>query len=666
MKIEVIECALRSSDESRTDQGDVVRTRIVADTGPALLAGLLARVNQSGGRLVLLTPDLQAIFKEGNNIFDVGVKKDSKALSDLFLSRQFARIESEKGKVLFQDATTIVEPDGLTKAVNAFLHSAKAMQADYLYLIVVSEKLFNGAVQGSHGRVEIDSRLPELEADIIGDSPAIHEVRRQILSAARHERVSVYVMGETGTGKTAIAWQIHKHSARFRCGNSRCSCAKDFKEHFVHANMGQIPLELFESELFGTSRGGQWLTDRPGLCEMADLGTLFLDEMHHMLATHQPKLLSFLDDMRVRRVNDPTHGKEVDVRVIFAAARDLDEMVRAREFLDELFARISRGMVIEMPPLRRRVDDIRLIAEKLWPQVWQRLSTPPEKKDPGLRTANVKSMPSLPGDVLDAFAAYAWPCNVRQLLGVLDKMAVRALDGRAPNVLDFYKDVGLKKYATPAARQAGDGRTKAVDDMLNKLDELRRKLLEVGSRAESGSERALRAEVRELIDHVGSLKKEEVVRTRPFVFRGLHGLEGKLSEAELLMDGLMAIEEGDDWMAALMERLDEAITLLRNLLNELQGTALSTSQTRQRPLHPSLLELREQLARHAHEVWMERRAKEGWRYGRERSDRAKTNPDMVPYDALSETEKEYDREMALGTIQALRALGFEVVRAGGE
>jgi DNA-binding NtrC family response regulator len=663
MNIEVVECALPSSGEEKKRSGDLVKTRVFSDTISALLAGIQARVSQGRVRVALLTPEQQKAFGEDPWVFDVGGKESSKALSELFLRRQYARKNSELGKVLLQDATDIKERDGLTKAIKAFLNSAREENVSYLYLVVVEEKLLNSFVGESVEREEIDSRLPQLESEIIGRSPAMQKVRKQIILAARHEKVPVYVLGETGSGKTAIAWQIHRYSSRVKCENAKCACAKDSKAHFKDVNCGQIPLELFESEMFGTRRGNQ-LIDKFGQFELAHLGTLFLDEMHHMRPTHQPKLLTFLGDKHIRPVNDSTSGKTIDVRVMFAAARDLEEMANAGEFLSELLYRIKVGLVIEMPPLRERGEDMVLIAGECWPKVWENLAASSKTGPHGVKGNDAPGLPELPKDLLETMASYSWPGNVRQLLGVLNRIALRALDGNSPNSADFREEVGWTKVEAVTIPRHGSEREKAMDEALRMLGDLYEQLLRVQQQVDGVDRSILATPIREALMQIGNMKADEALRKRLPLFRSLHALEGELNEIEFMVGDLVSAEEDHDWGAKVIACVQEAMAALKSALSKRQAEMLTVSYTRNLSLHPSLLEIREKLARHAHEIWMEKRAQEGWRYGKERSDRAKTNPDMVSYDALSETEKSYDREMALGTVQALQALGFEVVRVG--
>lgn len=661
MNVEVVECSLAPGGAVGNGARGFVVRRVLADSVADLVLGLQAKVHERGARLVLVTPDQKPLLEADKRVYDSGDKKSNKALAQLFL-RQDDRENSERGNVLMQDATSIQDRDGLTKAIRAFLERCQKDGVTGVYFIVVSERLFNSCVQETSDREEIDSRLSQLQADLIGESVSMQQVRKQILQAARHEKLPVYILGETGSGKTAIAWYIHRYSARYQCGEMKCTCRDDLKKHFVDVNCGRIPVELFESEMYGTCRGGQFLSDKPGQFELAHRGTLLLDEMHHMLANHQPKLLTFLGDKRNRRVHDPTVGKILDVRILFAGARDLEEMARAGQYLDELVYRIKVGLIIEMPPLRERGDDVIRIAQACWPQVWSRMADLPDAKGKPLPQAVKNGASELPKDLLEAMASYSWPGNVRRLLGVLNRIATRALDGVMPNVDDFREDVGWKRREVVKSKREDVDRDQAVETVLCDLDGMRQDLNSIGREAEAGNRGVLIAHVRESLERLRAMKKNNAVRKDVSLFRSLHTLEGKLAELELMTDDGSLVEAGRDWAAEVGKGIEETLDLVEQTVNQYQESVLKIAHTKKISLAPTILELREQLAKHAHDIWMSKRAEEGWGYGKERSDALKTNPDMVPYEALSEAEKNYDREMAMGTIQALRALGFDVVR----
>src|SRR6202049_4870823 len=179
---------------------------------------------------------------------------------------------------------------------------------------------------------------------VIGNSPALESVLEQVERVATNDS-TVLVQGETGTGKELIARAIHNISPR--CGRA-----------FVKLNCAAIPLDLLESELFGHEKGAFTGTraQKLGRFEMADKGTLFLDEVGDIPRPLQPKLLRVLQEQEFERLGSGrTH--HVDVRVVAATHRDLEQMVKSNEFRSDLFYRLNVFPVL-LPPLRARYEDI--------------------------------------------------------------------------------------------------------------------------------------------------------------------------------------------------------------------------------------------------------------------------------------------------------------------
>src|SRR5215475_6199063 len=186
---------------------------------------------------------------------------------------------------------------------------------------------------------------------MIGNSEVMHILREKVKAAARISS-SVLVTGESGTGKELVAISIHEHSDR-RGGK------------FVAVDCGALPDELIESELFGHKRGAftSAVTDKAGLFEEANGGTLFLDEIANTSRRFQAKLLRVLQDRQLRRLGDVTMRK-LDLRVIAATNCDLMTMVRRGEFREDLYYRLN-VFAIQVPPLRRRMEDVPLLVEHI-------------------------------------------------------------------------------------------------------------------------------------------------------------------------------------------------------------------------------------------------------------------------------------------------------------
>jgi transcriptional regulator with PAS, ATPase and Fis domain len=203
--------------------------------------------------------------------------------------------------------------------------------------------------------------------------------------------VDVLVTGETGTGKELVARAIHKRSRRSA-------------GPFVPVDCGAIPDALMESELFGHERGAFTGADarRMGLVEFADGGTLFLDEIGEMPLPLQAKLLRVLQERRVRRVG-ARQENAVDVRVVAATSRNIDQMVERGEFRRDLFYRIN-VVRIDLPPLRSRGDDVGLLAECFANRAAQEMG---------------RTVGGLSTDVYQILKSYHWPGNVRELQNVV-------------------------------------------------------------------------------------------------------------------------------------------------------------------------------------------------------------------------------------------------------
>ncbi len=182
---------------------------------------------------------------------------------------------------------------------------------------------------------------------MVGQSPQMQEVFRLIERAGPSEK-AILIQGESGTGKELVARALHRHSQRS-------------EQPMVVINCAALPESLLESELFGHERGAFTgaTTAKPGLFEVADGGTLFIDEIGEMPPALQAKLLRVLEDGSLRRVGS-IKERRVDVRLLAATNRNLDEQVRAGRFREDLFYRIN-VMSLELPPLRQRLEDIPLL-----------------------------------------------------------------------------------------------------------------------------------------------------------------------------------------------------------------------------------------------------------------------------------------------------------------
>ncbi|MGH7373000.1 MAG: sigma-54-dependent transcriptional regulator [Candidatus Rokuibacteriota bacterium] len=235
---------------------------------------------------------------------------------------------------------------------------------------------------------------------LLGVSPAMQEVYRLIEMAASSP-APVLVLGETGTGKELVARTIHQMSPRA-------------KGPFIAVNCSAIPETLLESELFGHEKGAFTgaLSRRPGYFELADGGTIFLDEIAEMSSSLQAKYLRVLQDGQVRRIG--SHEEvQVDVRVIAATNKDVVKAVQDGVFREDLYYRVN-VLTIPLPVLRRRAEDIALLADAFIAEFNDKYA----RQVRGLGEAALKLL-----------AEHSWPGNVRELRNVIERAVVSCEDG---------------------------------------------------------------------------------------------------------------------------------------------------------------------------------------------------------------------------------------------
>jgi DNA-binding NtrC family response regulator len=243
---------------------------------------------------------------------------------------------------------------------------------------------------------------PDFEG-IVGRHPSMEAIFEVIRRVAPTD-ATVLISGESGTGKELVASALHRLSHRAA-------------GRFVPVHCGAIPEELLESEMFGHERGAFTgaVASRVGRFKLADGGTIFLDEIGEMSPKLQVKLLRVLENGRFEPVGSVV-TQQVDVRIIAATNRALEEAVAARQFREDLFYRL-RVVPIEMPPLRRRREDIALIVRGVLAQ---------------LATKGLPLFEITP-DAVETPERHAWPGNVRELRNVLEQMVVL---GRAERVIE--------------------------------------------------------------------------------------------------------------------------------------------------------------------------------------------------------------------------------------
>lgn len=253
-------------------------------------------------------------------------------------------------------------------------------------------------VQKAYERHQLDKENKQLKevlarsqpsSEMVGKSAPMMEVFRLIERAGPTEK-AILIQGESGTGKELVARALHRSSSRAN-------------KPLVVINCAALPETLLESELFGHEKGSFTgaIAAKPGLFEVADGGTLFIDEIGEMPGSLQAKLLRVLEDGSMRRIGS-LKERRVNVRLLAATNRNLQEEVTAGRFREDLFYRIN-VMSFELPPLRHRPEDIPLLVDRFLGPQWR-----------------------VEPDALRALERFAWPGNVRQLMNVIDRAKILA------------------------------------------------------------------------------------------------------------------------------------------------------------------------------------------------------------------------------------------------
>jgi DNA-binding NtrC family response regulator len=316
--------------------------------------------------------------------------------------------------------------------------------------------------------------------DLVGASKAMQEVMR-IVEMAAPSSASVLITGETGAGKEIVARTIHRLSPR--AGGP-----------FVAINCSAIPETLMESEIFGHERGAFTgaAERRIGCFELADSGTLLLDEIGEMPAPTQAKLLRVLEDRKVRRLGSKTETP-VDVRVLAATNKDPEQAVGSGQLRQDLFFRLN-VFHIHLPPLREHKEDIPLLVEYMLHEV---------------NSKHGKQVRGIGAEVLDIFMGHTWPGNIRELRNVLERASIMCekdlitranlppefgkMAAKGPSDLSAIKfpvgttvDAMERELIVQTLSATGNNKTRAAELLGISLKTLHNKLKEYGSdRAES-------------------------------------------------------------------------------------------------------------------------------------------------------------------------------------
>ena len=349
-------------------------------------------------------------------LLDLGLPPDADGPSEGLATLQAALRASPESKVIMMSGQTEREFALKAVALGAYDFYQKPISVDELRLIVARAQHVFELEQENRRLAQRPTGIPI--PGVLTSNPEMLEVCQDIAGLAA-TNVSVLIIGESGTGKELLARALHQQSPRSQ-------------GPFVPVNCAAIPEQLLESEFFGHERGAFTgaIKTTIGKVELANKGTLFLDEIGDMPTPLQAKLLRFLQERVIERIGG--HKQiTVDIRVVSATNQDLQQLIGQSSFRQDLYYRISEG-VVRIPPLRQRIEDAALIANKLTRDYAQELARPVRGLSPG---------------AIAAILAHTWPGNVRELQNCI-KRAVASSSGPMLAARD------LRLTTTPVA---GDG-----------------------------------------------------------------------------------------------------------------------------------------------------------------------------------------------------------------
>jgi DNA-binding NtrC family response regulator len=377
------------------------------------------------------------------------------ALIDIYIGQDNGLEFLEKLKTLQPECKCVMMT--ARASIETVAHSVAAGALEYLSkpllvdeLLVLLRKLTAPRQTPSHAPK--DSFAPE--SAIVGRSPKMLEVYRAVARVAP-STASVLITGASGSGKELVARAIHAHSSRAEM-------------IFTPINCGSFPETILESELFGHEKGAFTGADtsRRGLFEATDGGTIFLDEISETSLSFQVKLLRVLQEHKVRRVGANTFTP-IDVRIVAATNKDLSGLIRAGQFREDLYYRLS-VVTIQLPSLEERADDIPLLVQHFLERFNER----------NQRHVNISEA------AVHLLASTSWPGNVRELENLIERLAIFA----------DMDEISAKEVEHERARRSGAASPpeKAIASLPGKLQEMERQEI-LRALRESGGNRALAA-----------------------------------------------------------------------------------------------------------------------------------------------------------------------------
>ncbi len=371
--------------------GMKIRVLIVEDEG--LIRWSLRQKFEERGYVVTEAEDGKAALEAlEDNVFDL-IMLDYKLPDTTGLDvLEHVRAGDMDTVVIMMTAYSTIESAVRAIKLGAFDYITKPFQMEQMLFTV------DKALETTKLRREVRELRRHLEDkygtdEIIGQHPSMHKLLEMIRQIAQTGVSTVFLRGETGTGKDLVARVLHRSSERAA-------------QPFVNITCTALSETLLESELFGHERGAftDAKTQKKGLLEMADGGTVFLDEIGDMPAALQAKLLRFLEERRFRRVGG-TKEISVDVRVIAATNRDIEKSIEQGSFRRDLLYRLN-VVTIYLPPLRARGDDIKLLTQHFVQRFAREFK---------------KTVTDVSDAAYEMLYGYSWPGNVRELRNVIER-----------------------------------------------------------------------------------------------------------------------------------------------------------------------------------------------------------------------------------------------------
>jgi DNA-binding NtrC family response regulator len=364
---------------------------LVIDDEPTVTDGLKLFLGDAGYRIDTASSARYGLELFGRGEYDLVIT--DLALPDVEGFEVLKQVKEQDPTIEVIMITGYGSVDRAVEAVKAgaFYFVEKPFEPDSL-LMLVERALDRRTLKADAEKLRDKLRVRDSYFDIVGRSKGMQDIFEMIESVAKSD-ANILIIGESGTGKELIANAIHYNSLRA-------------KQNFVKVNCAALPKDLIESELFGHTKGAFTgaARDKEGLIGSADSGSLLLDEIAEMPVELQPKLLRVLQERQYHRLGSERAVK-VDFRLISATNRNPQEAIRDGLLREDLFYRIST-ITIEVPPLRKRVEDIQLVADYFLKR---------------FREKYHKNVAGFSQNAYDAMFTYEWPGNVRELENAVER-----------------------------------------------------------------------------------------------------------------------------------------------------------------------------------------------------------------------------------------------------